>query len=216
LRFVAGMFAFMILGGALASLHSRPDQEWLRFLVMTSSFHGATLLLAANLLREQGSDWSSAFGLGQGRVSRALVVGAVAGAMTLPLAWVLTWVSAELMRACFIEPSPQEAVSSLQASQGWMQRLSMSLMTVMVAPMAEEVMFRGILYPILKQRIPPWLAILATSLLFGAIHQNLMLFVPLSLFSVILVWLYEHTGNLLAPIAAHSMFNLANVVVLFG
>jgi membrane protease YdiL (CAAX protease family) len=39
--------------------------------------------------------------------------------------------------------------------------------------------------------------------------------VPLFVLALALTWLYEKTGNLLAPIAAHSFFNAANLIVLY-
>jgi membrane protease YdiL (CAAX protease family) len=51
--------------------------------------------------------------------------------------------------------------------------------------------------------------------LFGVIHFNLSSLVPLTVLALILIWLYEYTGNLLAPIAAHCVFNGANFVALF-
>jgi membrane protease YdiL (CAAX protease family) len=41
-----------------------------------------------------------------------------------------------------------------------------------------------------------------------------MTFLPLLALAVILVWIYEATDNLLAPIAAHSFFNLVNFFLL--
>jgi membrane protease YdiL (CAAX protease family) len=38
--------------------------------------------------------------------------------------------------------------------------------------------------------------------------------VPLFVLALALTWLYERTDNLLAPIMAHSLFNIANLVVL--
>jgi membrane protease YdiL (CAAX protease family) len=215
LRLVAGLFAFMILGGSVSAGLSGPDSEWLRFMVGTASFHGATLLLVAAMLREADLSWAVAFGLRSGRPVRVIGIGAVTALMALPMAWALSWASAELMRALFIEPSPQQAVTSLQSSRGALQKWSMGFMAVVMAPMAEEVMFRGILYPILKQRIRPWFAVVTTAIVFGAIHGNLMTFVPLTVFAMVLVWLYEFTGNLAAPVLAHSVFNLANLVALF-
>jgi len=52
--------------------------------------------------------------------------------------------------------------------------------------------------------------ITGTSLIFAATHANLMTFIPLVLLSLALIWLYEQTDNLLAPILAHSLFNAVN------
>jgi membrane protease YdiL (CAAX protease family) len=46
--------------------------------------------------------------------------------------------------------------------------------------------------------------------------MNLAVFVPLTFLAVILVWVYESTGNLLAPIAVHCVFNAANFVALYS
>jgi len=84
-----------------------------------------------------------------------------------------------------------------------------------IAPVAEELLFRGILYPAIKQAGFPGVALWGTSLLFAAIHVNLGIFVPLLLLALVLAQLYERTGNLLAPITAHALFNAFNFVGFF-
>ncbi len=48
----------------------------------------------------------------------------------------------------------------------------MSVFGVLVAPFAEEVMFRGLLFPALARRAGALLSLLATSVLFGAVHAQ--------------------------------------------
>ena len=206
----------MAFGGVIGAEWLEPGQQWARFLVGTASFHGAILLLVAVLMRAQGLTWAETFGLRQGGLWRVAWIGVVTAFLALPMAWALSWASAEMMRVFFVEPSPQQAVTSLQASRGMMEQCSMGFMAVVVVPMAEEILFRGLLYPIVKERTRPWLAVLSTSLVFGAIHGNLMTFVPLTVFAMVLVGLYEATGNLVAPVMAHSVFNLANLLLLLG
>ncbi|MCX7871837.1 MAG: CPBP family intramembrane metalloprotease [Verrucomicrobiae bacterium] len=87
----------------------------------------------------------------------------------------------------------------------------------MLAPIAEEVLFRGLLYNAVKNAGYPLVAIYGVSLLFGVIHNNLVAAVPLAFFGVILTIVYEITGNLLTPIITHSLFNLLNYCMLmFG
>lgn len=76
-------------------------------------------------------------------------------------------------------------------------------------------MFRGILYSAIKQIGYPRVAVIVTSLLFGVIHANVATLIPLAVLAVALVWAYEKTGNLLASITAHSVFNLINFIMLF-
>jgi membrane protease YdiL (CAAX protease family) len=58
------------------------------------------------------------------------------------------------------------------------------------------------------------LALWGTSLLFGAAHFNLPTFVPLTIFSLLLIFLYEKTASLWTCITAHSLFNLIGFLML--
>ena len=97
----------------------------------------------------------------------------------------------------------------------WLPRLVLGVITILLAPAAEEVLFRGILYPWVKQAGYPRLALWGTALVFAAIHLNLATFVPLAVLAVALTLLYERTGNLLAPITAHALFNGFNFTLLY-
>ena len=97
----------------------------------------------------------------------------------------------------------------------WGGRLTLGVIAVLLAPVAEEALFRGILYPAIKQTGHPRLALWGSSLLFAAVHMNAVSFVPLALLALVLTLLYERTDNLLAPIAAHVLFNALNFVTLF-
>jgi len=46
-------------------------------------------------------------------------------------------------------------------------------------------------------------------------HMNLITFVPLTILALVLTALYERTGNLLAPIATHALFNGMNFTLLY-
>ena len=106
----------------------------------------------------------------------------------------------------------QAPVQALQNSSTWLDFVALGVVTIGLAPLAEEILFRGILYPTIKQAGFPRVALWGTSLLFAAIHLNLAIFLPLLLLALMLTWLYEKTDNLLAPIAAHSLFNMLNFV----
>jgi membrane protease YdiL (CAAX protease family) len=90
-------------------------------------------------------------------------------------------------------------------------------MAVVLAPVVEEMLFRGILYPVIKELGYPRFALWSTSLVFGLVHANFMTFLPLTFLALLLVMLYEATDNLLAPILVHSLFNAVNFFLLvFG
>lgn len=78
---------------------------------------------------------------------------------------------------------------------------------VIMAPIAEEVLFRGYLYGKLKKYVPIWAAILMTSITFGAIHGAWNLAIDTFALSVIMCLLREITGNIWASILLHMMKN---------
>ena len=75
-------------------------------------------------------------------------------------------------------------------------------------------MFRGMLFPFVKQLGRPKLAWIGVSFLFALIHADKAIFIPLFALALALTWLYEKTDNLLAPITAHALFNAANLIFL--
>jgi membrane protease YdiL (CAAX protease family) len=109
-----------------------------------------------------------------------------------------------------LEPVVQPTVRALQGDAPVWLTVYVGFAAVLVAPFVEEVLFRGILYPTLKGRGYRRTALWGVSLLFAAIHGNLMTFVPLTFLAIMLTLLYEETRNLLAPILTHALFNALN------
>jgi hypothetical protein len=122
--------------------------------------------------------------------------------------------SGELMQMVRLEPVAQPAVTTIRNTVEIGRQIYMGGMAVTMVPLAEELLFRGVLYPALKVVAPRWLALWGSALLFGMVHFTLMSLIPLTVLALLLTWLYEKTGNLLAPIFAHSLFNLANLFLM--
>jgi membrane protease YdiL (CAAX protease family) len=114
-----------------------------------------------------------------------------------------------------VEPKVQEAVKAVQQAANWPSRLALTLMALVLAPVGEELLFRGVLYPAIKQAGYPRLALWGTAVFFAVIHVNIVLFLPLLVLALALTMIYEWTDNLLAPIVAHGVFNGLNLAVLF-
>lgn len=107
--------------------------------------------------------------------------------------------------------SMQEAVKLLQEAKDPLVVILMAVAAVIVAPLAEEVVFRGYLYPAAKRFCGPVGAILFSSLVFAAAHGNVVALLPLFSLAVILCLLYELTGSIWACISVHFLFNAATV-----
>lgn len=109
--------------------------------------------------------------------------------------------------------SIQDTVKILQKSNDLTILGLMAFAAVIVAPLCEEVVFRGYLYAAMKKFSGPWVAGLCSALIFAAAHGSLAALLPLFVFGCLLVFIYEKTGSLWAPMAVHFCFNGATVVI---
>ena len=123
-------------------------------------------------------------------------------------------VSQQLIIALGGEPTSQEAVEMVARASAPPELALQALSVVVFAPVCEELLFRGVLYPSLRDLGHRRMAIAASSLLFAAIHGSLALMLPLTVLAVVLVWLYEKTGSIIAPILMHAAFNAINFAMI--
>lgn len=95
---------------------------------------------------------------------------------------------------------------------GW--HIALSALAVIVAPLMEEVIYRGLVQSALVQALRlRWAAIVLTSAIFTLMHASAVephALVTLFVLSLAFGWVYERTGSLAAPITVHILFNLAN------
>lgn len=80
-----------------------------------------------------------------------------------------------------------------------------------VIPLAEELLYRGIVYGRIECAYGRRCAVIASSLLFGLIHMNLVQFVYASAFGLILAYFLQR-GSLLGAVAAHMAANVTSVL----
>lgn len=97
------------------------------------------------------------------------------------------------------------------------------LTLVIVAPVAEEIIFRGFLYGRLREKfhgqMPEWvgvmIAVFLTSLLFGIVHLQWNVGVNVFALSIVLCGLREITGSIYAGILLHVLKNFVAFYLLY-
>ena len=204
-----GVSLTLVLEQFLSS-NSQGDKMFVQFLLSSLSFQGVALVLVSVFLKQHDQSWLRLLGLNTPGASRAVGLGLLVGLAVVPVALLLNFFSAELIKLLHMTPEDQPTIKVLQLTSGRGQRICFGVAAILVAPVVEEVLFRGILYPTVKQLGFPKLALYGSSLLFAAIHSNLMTFIPLTFFAMVLIALYEKTDNLMAPMSAHFFFNAVN------
>ena len=86
--------------------------------------------------------------------------------------------------------------------------------TILVAPLVEELMFRGVLLHGLYRRLPAWPAAALTGLVFALYHGEVVAVILLLPFGVYLARIVQRRGSVVTAIVAHMTFNAAGVVLL--
>jgi len=225
--FGLGLFIMMfVLGAAGAAVARRvvlgdaPDDSitdvalagHARILIGTSI--GQAVVVAAYL-------WVCA---GRSRPRRLMGLGtsAVVGAVTLVALWPVmsgaSFVLGALARAIQQEPIDPIAHDTLRQlvespADAWL--VVMSLLVILVAPVLEEVTYRGILQrTIIGLDFGRYTAILITSCVFVFMHLTVARWHALPALFVLSLgfgWVYERTGRLAAPIVMHVLFNALNL-----
>lgn len=115
-----------------------------------------------------------------------------------------------------VTPSEQELVKCFTDPNYTIGfRILLSLGVVILAPLLEELLFRGIVFRGLAKRLPLYLAMALSGFVFALVHTNAGSFLALWYLGVSFAWLYARTRTILAPIALHAIFNLANLVLVF-
>ncbi len=88
--------------------------------------------------------------------------------------------------------------------------ISVCILVTVIAPIAEEFLFRGFFFGALRRWRGPWPAAVVTGIVFGAIHVGsapALFLAPLALLGFLLCLLRWRTGSLLPCVALHSLNN---------
>lgn len=112
-----------------------------------------------------------------------------------------------LLQAVGIDTEPQTAELAVANLDPWIVVPAV----VILAPIAEEIFFRGVVFNAwLREGGRRW-AFIGSSLLFAAIHLSLASLLPIFALGLALAWVYDRTRNLLAPMAMHAVVNGVSV-----
>lgn len=99
------------------------------------------------------------------------------------------------------------------------QAILMVIALVILAPLGEELVFRGLLLRALARRLAFWPAALITALLFAASHADSYVIWPraiaLTLTGIALAWIYRWRGYW-ASVTAHATVNLVAAIALLA
>lgn len=170
---------------------------------------GATVGAAAIVLRHRGLRWNV---MGWDTGLRSLMTGVTGGLLVFVLVQVGGWLVAKATGPVPVSPS----LRVMFTGRGAAGLLAFIAAAGLLAPVSEELFFRGILYTALRNRYGRVVGALASTTVFALMHGDISLgMLPVWLAGAVFACLYESSGSLAAPIIAHGIHNTATALLFY-
>ena len=121
-----------------------------------------------------------------------------------------------VLRAFGIEPEQQGIINNILSEDSLGVLTFMVFFGMLAAPIAEELLFRGFLQSAVRITCDKLQTVLISGFVFALIHWNVHVFLQIFILGLLLAYLFEMTGSLVAPITVHVCHNTITLVFLIS
>ncbi|MDQ3855755.1 MAG: CPBP family intramembrane metalloprotease [Chloroflexota bacterium] len=170
------------------------------------------------VLRRHGASWG-ALGFGHARGGGVLAtLGAVVGVVPVVLVGLLmveALVAALLAVLLGDFTNPQQEAIAPNGVFAFRDYVPLLIAAAVVAPVVEELLFRGMLYRYLRSRMGMWPAVLLSAALFAVAHVIPVLLPVLFITGIALALLAEYSRSIYPSIALHALHNAVALTALY-
>ncbi|HMP90672.1 MAG TPA: CPBP family intramembrane metalloprotease [Kiritimatiellia bacterium] len=200
-------------GGAMDQGDGRVEVALL--VLQSLLFHWICFALIFGIMKQKRVGWSQAFGIQLSGIPREIFAGIVIILGVMPLIIGYNFVARMVMDWIQYAPEIQDVTRIISAASGWGVKAYLVLLAVVVAPVVEELLFRGVLLPAISRLAGVKFAIVAVSILFAAVHgtylpQSIIFFI----LSVAFCLAYIYRQSIVTSIAMHALFNSLTIAVI--
>ncbi len=213
--FLAFILITMFFGLLSEAIRAEPKEIEEVNLVDGSIFYLVIVGIIAMFLQMRGNRILSLFGFDAMRIPEALRRATVLTLAAFPIVVLITMV---VQFVPGLKGERQEIVQFFEAATKNADAARMLVtifLATIVAPLAEEFIFRGFLYGVTKRYTGIIGGMVFTSAIFAAIHLNLPSFPALFVLAICLNIAYEYTGSLAVPMVMHALFNSTQLVLIY-
>jgi hypothetical protein len=144
-------------------------------------------------------------------LKRYVVLGLVVGI----LLFVGIGLLGNILTHLFGTPAPQSFTVAVKGVNYQWEFGLLAILGGVVAPIKEEMLFRGLIYPPLRQALGRGKGMLLTGLFFATLHFDIVRFLPLFIGGVVLAWLYERSASIWPAVVAHGTWNILMAAALW-
>lgn len=204
---LASFFLLTLAGASSPKVPRMGNRE----LIFSAALTVALLLALAGFLRLRRFDLNSLAGFSKIGFFRTAITGGVLILAAYPLIFLADVVTQRLLKRA---PEKQAIVEMFSQSSTIQQRILVIILAVSLAPLAEEFIFRFFFYGVAKRYFGRVVAVVASALLFAAVHGHLPSFAPLFVLGSCFAIAYEWSGSILVPMMMHALFNAITLTAL--
>ncbi|NKB23448.1 MAG: CPBP family intramembrane metalloprotease [Kiritimatiellae bacterium] len=219
--FLIGLYMILICLQSVASIfHIMSDKKtaWPYWIVAGSiTFHWASFAFISRLVYRKPLSWKAALGIDLYTLKEDIKKGVIFYLAMMPFFVFYSFLYRTWLHEIGISPVPQEItelIPQLQSSPllfGYIVCVA-----VFIAPIAEEIVFRGIVLPLMIKKWGAIPGMIIVSLCFAAIHHNLGTLVPLFILAVAFSLAYLYTQSIVTPIIMHMIFNAMSLLIILN
>jgi uncharacterized protein len=207
LAIVTLIFAFPILGTLIFLIE--PNEESSGALIAAQALLGG-LLIGVAVGFASGRGPANPLGRLGIRRFKPSGLGLAAGAY-------VAFIGFGIIYSLFVQPEQEDITRDLGIDESTLAAILGGLLIVVLAPISEEIFFRGFMYGALRTRLSLWSAAAISAAVFSLLHLtsgDFSIVPPLMVLGILLAWLYEYTGSLGPPIVLHMINNAIAYTVL--
>jgi CAAX protease family protein len=200
--FVFVFIASLVLGVAVVAFD--PEIESLAAGVTLQALLAGAMILGAFLFaRPRSTSLATPADLGLRRPRRK--------AIWLSIATYFGYIACAIVVALLLAPEQEDITRELGGDEGVLGAVIAGFLIIVVAPVSEEIFFRGFFFRGLRRGMAAILAALISSGIWALLHYTgpgtWGVVVQLAVFGLWLSWLYERTGSIYPTIAVHAVNN---------
>ncbi len=209
--FVFGMSGDMV--SILLTMLKMPDSMlsyfYFGFVVQFVATVSLVLIMTVWLNRAKLSD----IGINNVSISTYLKYGLLGGILLLIVIFSLS------LPINYVQPElePQLYEEMLRSVAGKKDFTLLFVIGAVLAPLSEELFYRGMIYPVFRHKFGPVPAMIMAGTIFGVVHWDLWRAIPLAIGGMILCYIYEKTNSIFVTALAHGSWNgIMSLVVYYS
>ena len=179
----------------------------LRMMINTFFIDIVVVIAVLYFVALRSRDAITSLGLRTSSLFKNISSGIAGYVFILPLLFAVLIFSVWILNLLGYKPEPQPVFEVFMEEKRGGFLLFFVIFVSVLGPIIEEIFFRGFMYNAIKKHIGIIGAAFISASVFSLLHTNIVGFFPIMILGLLLAYLYERTGSLVASMTVHVVHN---------